>query len=176
MPELPPIIEYDGDWDAYVETLYATYTADLLDRRCRLFGHDVTVKRHPVMNGKHEGFWHVIQGGSDTAVPDFDRAARVPWIRALIESVGEEGIHCWKSPRKDRNGRNRVLIATEDFDFVVVVELRIGPRSPYWLIITAYTPYASQARKLRAENARQGEYAHVVPDQEQTGAAPKDGP
>ncbi len=176
MAELPALIDYDGDWDAYVEILYAIYKTDLLDRRCKLFGHDVTVKRHPECKGKHEGFWHVIQGSDDAAVPDFDRAARVPWIRALVESAGDDGICCWQSPRQDRQGRKRVLIATEDFSYVVVVELRIGPRSPYWLIITAYTPYASQARKLNAEYERQGQYVHEDPDQKQTGAAPKDGP
>lgn len=163
MAELPEPIEFTGDWDAYVDELYAIYTADLVDRRCKLFDLDVTVKKRPEIRGKHESFWHAIQGGEPDATPSIDRAKYIPWIRVLVESVGDDDVHCWRSPRPRYRRRPRILIAASDFQYVVVLDLRIGRRSPYWIIVSAYTPLGRGPQKLSIEYGREGEYRHIPP-------------
>jgi hypothetical protein len=138
---------FDGDWERYVEQVYEAFRGDLIESDVRFRGLPVAVRRVPFDRGKEAGFWHVMQEGpiEDERIPDIRRCERVRWIRALIECNDSEKVQTWESKR---GSELRVVIALDDFTYVVVLSMRKG----YVLLITAYAVEEThRQRKLSRE-------------------------
>jgi hypothetical protein len=148
---LPPLIEFDGDWAAFEDAVYARFCDDLVRTPVTFNGCRVSVRRHPESRGRGYGFWHCVSEGGleEERTPDLDRCKRVGWIKAIIENADKPEIDCWTNKRGSEVCR--LLWYREEY-LIVLAE-----RSGYYLLKTAYlTDRHHTKRKLRAERDNAG--------------------
>lgn len=151
MPDwLPPLVyfaDYGGNWERYVEALYAYFKADFVDSYRTFRGKKVRAKRYPMDQGKESTFWHVISEGADESnrLPDLRRCERIRWPRPIVEHSECPGLKVWENKRKRET---RVCIWFEDVEYLVVLAVRAG----YMLLWTAYPVTRNHTRrKLKRE-------------------------
>jgi len=142
LPELVMFDEYNGDWLRYVEAIYSIFKADFIDSKPGFHGRRMGLKRHPVVDGKEATFWHFIQEGpvENERIPDLRRCERIRWPKPIIESSAKPQVHWWSNKR---GGETRILLALEDFSYVVV----LADRGDYVLPWTAYYVEKMHSRK-----------------------------
>jgi len=147
---LPPLVllnDYENNWHRYFDVIYNFFRQDFVTSKPNFKGKRFALKRNPVINGKEATFWHIIsEGGVEgERLPDLRRCERIRWPRPIIEEVRSEHVKCWKNKRKEEV---RVVIALEDFSYVVV----LADRGDYVLLWTAYCVEQEHRRqKLRKE-------------------------
>ncbi len=147
---LPPLMlmqDYQNDWDQYLEAIYQCFYQDFVASKPYFEDRRFGLKRHPILKGKEATFWHIISEGEveSERVPDFRRCERIRWPRAVIEASKYRLTKCWKTARK---GEQRIVIALEDFSYVVI----LADRNEYILLWTAYcVEQEHRRRKLRRE-------------------------
>lgn len=143
---LPELLEFAGDWDAFVDAVYARFVEDLVSHQVRFNGQRVGVRRHPESRGKGYGFWHCVsEGGLEhERTPDLERCRRIGWIRAIIENASSPEVQHWTNRR---GAETRHLLWFREEYLVVLAE-----REGYYLLTTAYpTNREHTRRKLRLE-------------------------
>ena len=156
---LPQLLEFDGDWWSFVDSVYARFCDDLVHSKVTYRGRTVGVRRHPESRGKGYGFWHCVSEGGleDERTPDLERCKRIGWIRAIIENASSAEVDHWTNQR--RGEKCHLLWFREEY--LVVLAGRAGRQAgrEYYLLKTAYlTDRPHTTRKLRAEReqARNG--------------------
>ncbi len=143
---LPEIFEFDGDWNAFVDAVYAKFCDDVVRSIVLFQGSRVSVRRVPETDGKGFGFWHCVSEGHDetSRTPDLSRCERICWIRAVIENHPDPRIDHWTNQR----GRDTHHLLWLDEEYLVVLAQRNG----YFLLKTAYlTQRGHTVRRLRKE-------------------------
>ena len=143
---LPEIFEFEGDWNAFINAVYAKFCDDLVRNTVLFQGSRVSVRRKPETDGKGFGFWHCVSEGQDetSRIPDLSRCERICWIRAVIENHSDPRIDHWTNER----GRETNHLLWLDEQYLVVLAQRNG----YFLLKTAYlTEREHKIRKLRKE-------------------------
>jgi hypothetical protein len=147
---LPPLVlfsDYSGDWDPYLDAVYAFFRADFVDDKPFFQGRRLGLKRYPEARGKEATFWHMIQEGSieDERTPDFRRCERIRWPRPIIENDTDVAIKVWRNKRK---GEERICLWFEQDSYLVI----LADRGKYILPWTAYpVEREPQRRKLQKE-------------------------
>ena len=133
LPELITLADEDGDWDRYLEAIYAVFCRDFVETKPTYHGKRFAMKRHPMALGKEATFWHLIQEGpvEEHRVPDFRRCERIRWPRPMIEGLQSGQVRVWKNIRGQSQ---RVVIAVSDFSYVVILD----ERDEFVLLWTAY--------------------------------------
>lgn len=133
LPPLEPLNKYGGDWEHYLEAIYAFFKADFIDAKPSFRGKRLGLKRHPVVQGKEATFWHFTSEGKDEAdrTPDFRRCERIRWPAPIIENSDDPVLKIWAEPR----GQNRrIHIWFESEGYLVVLD----DRGDYILPWTAF--------------------------------------
>ena len=142
--------DFGGDWNVFVERLYEVFKADFVFSK-PVLPKRVALKKHPLSEEKEATFWHLVTEGKTEAdrTPSLRRSECLPWIRPLIENYNAENVRCWEKQHQTRKGpEKRILIALEDFSYIVV----LVDRGEYVLPWTAYcVEYESQRNKLKNE-------------------------
>lgn len=147
---LPPLVlleDYENSWDLYFEAIYYFFYQDFVTSKPKFEEKRFALKRLPVTKGKEATFWHIISEGKkeDERLPDLRRCERIRWPRPMIEAIKSDRLRCWKNKRKEEE---RIVIALEDFSYVVV----LADRGEYVLLWTAYcVEREHQRQKLRRE-------------------------
>ena len=147
---LPPLVlleDHEGDWDRYCDAVYRFFWEDFVSSRPEFDSRRVGITREPMLRGKEATFWHLISEGSveEDRPPDIRRCERIRWPRPLIEAASARKVKCWANRRR---GQQRILVAVDDFSYLVV----LIDRGHYVLLLTAYFVEREQRRrKLRSE-------------------------
>ncbi|MES9892769.1 MAG: hypothetical protein ABW165_17320 [Candidatus Thiodiazotropha sp.] len=147
LPQLVLFSDYHGDWDPYLDAVYAFFRADFVDDKPFYQGRRLGLKRYPEARGKEATFWHMIQEGSieEERTPDFRRCERIRWPRPIIENDADTVIKVWRNKRK---GEDRVCLWFEQDSYLVI----LADRGKYILPWTAYpVEREHQQRKLQKE-------------------------
>jgi hypothetical protein len=157
---LPPLLrltEYGGDWNRYINEVFAIFHRDFIQSQPRFQGCWVRCRRDPLYNGKEAGFWHCVQEGADEQwrMPDLRRCERIEWVRAVIEHCGGPGVDHWTNRRG--SDIRHLLWCMEEFLIVLGERTRKRDGFRYFQLITAYcTPEEHSKRRLRAERDASG--------------------
>ena len=148
LPEwLPEIIQWDGDWEKYVETIYDAYSRTYTEASPFYYrGMVVKSRRRPVANDKDGGFWHII-GGSN-GKPEPRRCERVLWARAIIENADDERVLVWDEPSPHDGGVVDTVFWLKEADYYVI----IARRTNCWVIRSAYSVVYDSKRKRLERN------------------------
>lgn len=147
---LPPLIlleDFGNDWHAYLEAIYRIFFQDFITSTPRVENKRFAMKRHPIIEGKEATFWHIISEGTieNERLPDLRRCERIRWPRPMIEAITTGYVKYWKNMR---GKEERIVIALEDFSYVVV----LADRGDYILLWTAYCVEQEHTRrKLKNE-------------------------
>lgn len=145
---LPPLVllqDFGGDWNRYVEAIYACFRADFVEDRPLFRGAPVWVRREPSHRGKESGFWHVTSSGpvEEEREPDLRRCECIRWPRPVIEHETDRRVKVWSERHQ---GRERLHLWLDDRDYLVVVEVRPG----HAMLVTAFTTLEEHQRKKHA--------------------------
>lgn len=147
---LPPLVlfsEYDGNWESYLDALYALFKDDFIYSKPVFQGKQLGLKRYPLSQGKEATFWHMTSEGSDeeSRIPDFRRCERVRWPKPVIENDSDPAVKVW---RNQRGRENRICLWLVQENYLVV----LADRGRYILPWTAYlVEKPHQQRKLKKE-------------------------
>jgi hypothetical protein len=147
---LPPLVlfeDFQGNWDTYLEAIYARFKQDFVDNKPVFQGQRLGLKRLPLSFGKEATFWHLIQEGKkeEDRVPDLRRCERIRWPKPVIEHDEDSVIKLW---RNLRGCEERICLWFEQENYLVI----LADREKYILPWTAYlveTPHGK--RKLQKE-------------------------
>lgn len=142
LPHLEPFATYKGDWERYLNALYAIFCTDFLQSKPRFRGVELALKRHPIISDKEATFWHIISEGAieDERLPNMRRCERIRWPRPTIENCDAGDVKIWTEVR---GGENRIHIWLEAESYLVVLNERKG----YTLLWTAYIVEREHQRK-----------------------------
>jgi len=147
---LPPLVlmeNYQNNWQQYLEAVYQCFYEDFIISTPYFAGKRFALKRHPIVKGKEATFWHLISEGEveSERLPDLRRCERIRWPRTIIDASDSGLMKCWKNERK---GDERIVLALEDFSYVVI----LADRGDFVLLWTAYCVEQEHRRKkLRKE-------------------------
>lgn len=142
LPGLVRMSDHGNDWSAFLEAIYQHFCNDFIKSKPVYPGKRFNLKRFPLSDGKEVTFWHLISSGADESNRQIDmpRCKRIRWPRPMIEATNSETVCVWKNQR----GRNkRILIALDDFSYLVVLE----ERKDYVLLWTAYSVEQQHRRR-----------------------------
>jgi len=142
LPSLMYLRDYDGDWNRYLDAIYACFKQDFIDSKPVFQGRKLGLKRYPLSHGKEATFWHMISEGKneDDRLPDFRRCERIRWPKPVIEHSTDTGVKYWVSVK---NRENRIHIWLEAEDYIVVLAERNGFLLPW----TAFTVNREHTRR-----------------------------
>lgn len=118
---LPPLVPFSGsDWPAYEEHIYDLFCADFLDTSVDWRGQPVTIQREPLLNGREEGFWHLVtetgpSGKVGDRYPDLNRCARILWVKAVLTAPAD----AVRTFGQMRGNYQHYGIALGDFSYIV---------------------------------------------------------
>jgi hypothetical protein len=143
LPELVRLSSYRNDFGRFLDAVYAFFRADFVESRPSFRGERLSLKRHPLVQGKEYTFWHMVSEGSDEATrqPDVPRCERIRWPRPVIEHSTAPALRVWGNVR---NGERRVCLWLVANEYLVVLARRKG----YLLPWTAY-PVTRSHRKAK---------------------------
>lgn len=141
LPDVMDLSDFGGNWDDYVESIYAAFYDDFHKSNIVFDGVNLSAKKHPEINGKSATFWHIITSGEveSERVPDLERCKRVLWPRAIIENCTDSVVLRWPSSKH----KNRTLLWLKEFDYMVVIEHRNG----YCMLWTAFYVNSGHMRR-----------------------------
>ena len=141
--QLPVLIECPNwaNFPEYDEFLYQLFKQDFIDSQPLYEKKKVVIRKHPLVNGKEQTFFHVTSKDykeGEERFPDPRRCERIQWIRKFIEnnfcldSCNEcDGIKVWEEEYKKNK---RIYLLLEEEKYIVILE----KRENYCLLITAY--------------------------------------
>jgi hypothetical protein len=147
LPALVTLGSCGGDPHHYFDVLFSHFTQDFITTRPTYPGRRWAMKRHPEYEGKPATFWHLISEGADEEerLPDMRRCERIRWPRPMIDAVLTGRVLCW---RKQHKTSERVLMAIDDFSYLIVLE----DRGTFIMLWTAFhVEYEHRRRKLQKE-------------------------
>lgn len=153
-PDLITLADYGGDWEAYVDAVYAAYLAELVNGGLAFLGKPLSFKYTPATDGKGFAFWHAVSEASETGleddrIPDLRRCERITWAAHMIASIGADGsvgdIVWWRSPQKPK----RVIVWIKSENYAVVLE----ERETFWLFWTSYEVRPHRAKTFAKQHA-----------------------
>ena len=104
--------------------MYAIFVSDFKENTLSLKDMKVWWDTRKVNGGNHEeGFWHLItkldyQNGERLLDPR--RAERLGWCRPTIVNVNDDHVKEWEY--EEGNGKIRIYLWLEDFDYIVILE------------------------------------------------------
>jgi hypothetical protein len=147
LPKLICLNDYGGNWSRYLEILYDAFKQDFINSKTKFKKRELSLKKHPVINGKEATFWHIITEGKieKERTPDLRKCERIKWPKPIIENDNASNVKCWENERK---GEKRVCLCFGNWEYLVV----LAKRKSYILIWTAYpVTYTHTKRKLKRE-------------------------
>lgn len=148
--QMPPLIllnDFNGDFEQYLEAVYAIFKRDFVDSKPSWEGKRFALKKYPIEFGKEHTFYHITHEGHDeeSRTPDFRRMERIAFPRVMIDNHTYPQLKVWE---KRINNANRIHILHEEEKFLVVLEIR----QDYFLLWTAfYIEYEHSMKKKLKE-------------------------
>jgi len=147
-PWLPAILSVEPWCDAVVEALYVVFDRDFRRSRPLLDGKEVHYFQNVRPDGKEDIFWHLITTEVDerrtARTPDVPRAARLPWVRCLIEHCAENEVRLWDY--REHTGDVKTYIWFVDGDFLIIFKRLKDDRRR--LLTSFFILYGDYRRKL----------------------------
>jgi hypothetical protein len=151
---LPPLMEfneYGGDWNVYLEAIYAVFEKDFVKSKPSFRGQRLGLKRFPEYEGKEATFWHMTSEGSIEMerIPDMRRCERIQWPRPVIEHEADPELLVWVEPHGANDNRIHIYLPAERYLVV------LADRGNYILPWTAfYIEYENGHQKYLKRHAR----------------------
>jgi len=150
---LPEPVEFAGDWDGFVRTLYAIFEADFKHGHPRYQNRPIWHNQRIEAEGGYayeEGFWHLVtrdqwvwnpatRRKEKERLPDLGRAARLPWSKPAIAHASMPEVLVWDFEQETRRGMVvRSYVWLKNHNFVVILERQEKRRGDIFMLITSF--------------------------------------
>jgi hypothetical protein len=127
LPELIYLNDYGGNFQLYMEAVYAIFERDLLRKRPKFGFYELSLKNNPLFQQRSYTFYHLTHKGEieKERTPDFRCCERIGWVKPTIENVENWNLKFWE---QSRNGKSRVCIqlsVEDDVDYFVILDVRV---------------------------------------------------
>ena len=153
---LPPELIFKGSsLEADYKMLYKVFERDFINSPPLIVdGCTVVVNNRPdpaIMNGTYTyGLTHLVTSGENERFIDYNRAAKLPWVRPIIDNYTAAEVTAFCVEQKQGE---TIYLWLADSDFVVVLRALNSRRermaNPKKIIVTAYDVYPSGRYKLQ---------------------------
>ena len=150
LPKLIYLNDYNGNFQSYVNAIYAVFEYDLIKNRPKFGSCKLSLKNNPLFQQRSYTFYHLTHKGERETkrTPDFRRCERIAWAKPTIENTEKWNLKFWE---QSRNGKSRICIqlsVEDDVDYFVILDVRTN----CVLIWTAFVAeYAHEKRKKEKE-------------------------
>jgi len=149
LPEIVTLTEYNGDFKVYFESIYQIFKRDFVESKPIYNSKPIRLKQHPYIDGKEYTFYHFTHSGNieSDRKPDLRRMERIAWAKPVIEQCENWELKVW--PQK-RNGKNRICIwlqLQDDFDYVVILDVRDSYVLPWTAFVLQYNHEKNKKQK-----------------------------
>ena len=150
LPELVCLNDYGGNYQSYIDAVYAIFERDLIVNRPKFGSNRLSLKSEPFFQQRSYSFYHFTHKGEVEVerIPDLRRCERIGWVKPTIENSEEWNLKFWE---QSRNGKSRVCIqlsVEDDVDYYVILDVHVR----YILIWTAFVAeYEHEKRKKERE-------------------------
>ncbi len=155
LPELLEPLEFENTQNDYLKRAFEAYKQSFPQNKLSNGDYKVIFRRYQDQHGWPATFWHLISEGKPENLRKIspERIKRIQWVAAVIL----EFLNVYPKPSTNRilwwmttfHKNTRVLIATEDYKYLVVLEVR----RDYFLLCTAYPTWESNVPKLQRQYA-----------------------
>ena len=148
--EMPPLIlleNYNGDFNQYLEAVYAIFKRDFVDTKPNWEGKRFALKKYPMEFGKEHTFYHITHEGKseEDRNPDMRRMERIAFPRVMIDNAKHPTLKVWRNVRQ---GQNNILILHETEKYLLVLR----EHQEYIMLWTAYyIEFNNRLRRLIKE-------------------------
>ena len=151
MPALILLEDFGGDFNQYLEAVYAIFKRDFVDSKPSWEGKRFALKKYPMEFGKEHTFYHITHEGHDETerIPDMRRMERITFPRFMIDHAIHPTLKVWL---KRINSSDRIHILHEEERFLVVLDIR----EEIFLLWTAF--YIEHNHTLRKKLNEYDEY------------------
>lgn len=127
LPELIFLNDYGGNFQSYMDAVYAIFERDLLKNRPKFGSYNLSVKHNPLFQQRSYTFYHLTHKGEteNERTPDLRRCERIGWLKPTIENVEKWKLKFWE---QSRSGKSRVCIqlsVEDDVDYFVILDVRV---------------------------------------------------
>lgn len=138
-PLLPDRFDLHDDEDKSIEALNKIYQDTI--KQPALFFNSLPVYFNKWVKAKppyEDGFWHLISYTDSTGKRcfDYDRAPKLTWVRAMIESPEHGELLCWRFEEGD--GEIRVYIWHRKEKYVVILQEKLKQKTPQYFLVTSF--------------------------------------
>ncbi len=163
---LPAPLDYNpyrGKEADFIEAVYQVFCNDFLNTPPQINGKTVVINNVKTYLNKEETFWHLISTESGTTgnrIPDYERCERLPWIRPIIEQMGQQSeILVWNNTRhkKKKHSTKRavhtpVLFNHAQYPHLIILKLK--EKKHVWVLLSSYPirPTSHKHKKLLDEH------------------------
>lgn len=145
---VPELLCVDPWCEDVIEELYAVFDRDFRQSRPSYDGHEIFYFPGVRDDGKEVIFWHLITHEDATRssrIPEVNRAARLAWVRCLIDNCEQTEVMHWDHLEHD--GSVKTYIWYVDGDFLVLLKrLKDGTRR---LLTSFYIEHEGYREKLQ---------------------------
>lgn len=150
---LPALFSMSPWSPAVTEALYSVFRRDFVDnpacyQNCEVWFFPERER------GKELIFWHLVEREdpprSGNRLPDFRRAERLPWARAMLDHIDDPAVLHWDYAEGDGDIHTYVWLQTLDY-LIVMKKYRDGRRR---LITAFWLEYENKRRKLAQKHAQ----------------------
>lgn len=154
---LPDMLNLDGEWSIILDKLFEIFNRDFTNSKPRYNDLPIWWNRRKIDDDKDEGFWHLITNDEKTVhnkidrIPDYDRARRLPWCRAVIENAHDTYVTIFEyleGQVKNNKPDIRTYLWLKDWDYVVILAKNTKPIEHYYIVTTFYLNYISSIRRI----------------------------
>jgi hypothetical protein len=150
---LPHIVSVDGQPERVFAMLYQIFTRDFVESPPLFRGRPILWDGRVLDGLYEEGFWHLITKQDQESGERFldpRRAERLPWCAPTICHSTEPTVKVWNY--REGNGRIRTYLWLENFDYLIVLEIRAQRRGEVAFLFTAFhVDGASYRRSLQSK-------------------------
>lgn len=138
-----------GDFSDFQNAVYTRFCSDFCGKPKPEFCGRKLVYSQDKIIGKCSRFWHIVSTGSVEADREVDlsRCERIAWVRYMIDNRLTGEFAYWEAEK-------RLLIATRDFDYLVVLQSAKN-------VVILITAYVKEYQNGRDQLRRQYEAATV---------------
>lgn len=168
---LPGIIPFQGDWNFFVRALYKVFSTDFKTGgprfRYRPLWYNQRIEADDPF-GYEEGFWHLVtrdqwvynrvtRRNEKERLPEFDRAARLPWAKPITQHESAPELLVWEFEEEtQRHGKAvRIYLWLKDLEYVVILERQSKRMGEVYMLITSFLVDCDAKRKdLESRYAR----------------------
>lgn len=153
LTSLPALLDVsDDDEDSVIVRLYPLFRGLFIDDRPKHFGVAVEINLNVIDEGKEEMFWHLVlynqKRGRDTFL-DRSRAARLLWVKPVIEALPQKGLHIFDHQHKLNVVRRYVWLPAQDYRVILQPVAGAGQQTVYRLISAHYIDFDREKWNMR---------------------------